>query len=320
VAGADTILRRLVASADVVVANVPVSALAKMGLDYKSLCAMRPNIILANVSSFGPIGPWAERPGFDSVGQAMCGSAYLSGPGDRPYRSPITWVDHASAVFTAFGVMVALFERAMTGRGQQVDASLMASALAYSGTFILEQAVRNLNRTAIGNRSYLNGPTDTFRTSDGWIVTQVVGDSQFKRWANLMKEPAWLSDPRFATDQLRGDNGAALSERMAKWCEVRSSAAALDELAAAGIPAGPVLSPEQALAHPQVQAMGLFTPTPVPGLDQPVPLAKAPIDLSQTPNRVYRAPPAVGEHTHEILRELGFSVEEIARFRQDRVV
>ena len=89
------IMRRLIATADVVVVNVPDSALAKMGLDYQTLCAIRPDIILANISSFGPTGPWADRPGFDSVGQAMCGSAYLSGPGDVPYRTPITWVDQA---------------------------------------------------------------------------------------------------------------------------------------------------------------------------------------------------------------------------------
>jgi crotonobetainyl-CoA:carnitine CoA-transferase CaiB-like acyl-CoA transferase len=318
--GADAVVRRLVASADVVVANVPTAALAKMGIDYETLRVVRPDIILANISSFGPKGPWADRPGFDSVGQAMCGSAYLSGPGDRPYRTPITWVDHASAVYAAFGVMVALFERAATGRGQQVDTSLIGSGLAYSSTFIIEQALRQLNRQPIGNRSYLNGPTDTFRTADGWIVTQVVGDNIFKRWTTLIDEPAWLEDPRFATDELRGDNGAILSERMARWCAERSCAAALEELGRGGIPAGPVLSPGQALAHPQVQAMGLFVPTPVPGLDRPAPLARAPVDLSDTPSAIYRSPPRVGEHTKDILLELGFSDAEIAQLRRERVV
>ena len=126
-AGAEEVVRRLVASADVVVANVPTSALAKMGIDYPTLTTIRPDIILANVSSFGPVGPWSERPGLRQRWSAMSGSAYLSGPGDHPYRTPITWVDHATALYAAFGVMVALFERQESGRGQEIDGSLLGS-------------------------------------------------------------------------------------------------------------------------------------------------------------------------------------------------
>lgn len=309
------VMRRLVATADVVVVNVPDSALAKMGLDYPTLSAIRPDIVLANISSFGPVGPWADRPGFDSVGQAMCGSAYLSGSGDVPYRTPVTWVDHATALFAAYGVMVALFERVRTGRGQQISGSLLGSALAFSSTSLIEQAVKGIDRVAIGNRSYLNGPTDSFRTMDGWIVTQVVGNTIFKRWATLIDEPEWLDDPRFATDELRGDNGAVLSARMAVWCAGRTSLDALDALAQANIPAGPVLSPRQALSHPQVEAMGLFTPTPVRGMAAPAPLMATPLGLSETPATIRRPPPGVGEHTLEILNELGFNGAEISSLR-----
>ena len=314
------VLRRLVREADIVVANVPTSALAAMGIDYASLTAIRPDIILCNVSSFGPRGPWADRPGFDSVGQAMGGSAYLSGPGNQPYRSPVTWVDHMTALYAAFGVMTALHERGRTGRGQQVDASLLGSALAASGTFLVEQAVGSANREAIGNRSFLNGPTDTFRSSDGWVVTQVVGDPIFRRWTRLVGESHWLDDPRFASDELRGKNGALLSERMAAWCAQRTSAQALDELAAAGIPAGPVLSPQGALDHEQVKAMEFMVPTAVAGLDQPAPLMRMPLDLGAPPPTIRRAPPGIGEHTREILAELGYSDLEIGALEVARVV
>ncbi|HEX4179550.1 MAG TPA: CoA transferase, partial [Caulobacteraceae bacterium] len=319
-AGAGEILRRLVAKTDVVVANVPTMALAKMGIDYPTLSEIRADIILANVSCFGPIGPWADRPGFDSVGQAMCGSAYLSGEGDTPYRTPISWVDHATALYTAFGVMVALHERAQTGRGQQINGSLLGSALAFSSNLLIEQAVKGLNRTATGNRSLFNGPTDAFRTTDGWIVTQVVGQPLFKRWVQLMGEPNWLEDPRFATDQLRGDNGALLSERMAAWCATRTSAEALDALGSANIPAGPVLSPQQALDHEQVQAMGILAPTMVAGLDQPAPLMLPPITLGATPADIRLRPPGIGEHTDEILAELSFSEAEREQLKADRAV
>lgn len=314
------ILRRLIAQADVVVSNVPTSALPAMGIDYASLSAIKPDIILANVSSFGPIGPWADFPGFDSVGQAMCGSAYLSGPGEQPYRTPITWVDHASALYTAFGVMAALRERDASGRGQQVDASLLGSGLAFGATFLVEQAVAQANREAIGNRSFLNGPTDTFQTKDGWIVTQVVGDPIFRRWTRLIGEDHWLADPRFASDELRGQNGAVLSERMAKWCEERTSEEALEQLSSGGIPAGPVLSPQGALDHPQVQAMDFMVPTPVPGLEAPAPLMRLPLDMSATPPSIRTPPPRVGEHNREVLGELGYSAAEIDAFAADRII
>jgi crotonobetainyl-CoA:carnitine CoA-transferase CaiB-like acyl-CoA transferase len=306
------VMRRLIATADVVVVNVPDSALAKMGLDYDTLRAIRADIILANISSFGPSGPWADRPGFDSVGQAMCGSAYLSGPGDVPYRSPITWVDHATALYAAFGVMAALMQRAKTGRGQQVSASLLGSALAFSSTYLIEQAATERDRVAIGNRSFVNGPTDTFKTQDGWIVTQVVGPAIFRRWVALMGEPHWLDDPRFATDELRGQHGAVLSERMQAWCAERSSANALDTLAQANIPAGPVLSPRAVLEHAQVRAMQLFVPTQVPGAMREIPLMRAPLTLSAEPPGELKPPPRAGQHTAEILAELGFSAEEAA--------
>jgi len=305
------IMQRLITTADVVVVNVPDSALVKMGLDYATLTAIRPDIILANVSSFGATGPWADRPGFDSVGQAMCGSAYLSGPGDTPYRSPITWVDHATALYAAFGVMAALMERAKSGRGQQVSANLLASALAFSSTYLIEQAVARPDRTAQGNRSFVNGPTDTFRTTDGWVVTQVVGPALFRRWTRLVDEPQWLDDPRFATDELRGQHGAQLSARMQAWCAQRTTAEALEQLAAASIPAGPVLSPREVLEHPQVRAMNLFTPMSVPGANGTVPLMRVPVDLSATPGTIVGAPPAAGEHSAEILLELGFTAAEI---------
>ena len=313
-------IRRLLKTADVVVVNVPPGALAKMGLDYSSLCAIKSDIILANVSSFGAKGPWQDRPGFDSVGQAMSGSQYLSGPGDIPYRSPITWVDHSTAVYAAFAVMVALFEREKSGKGQEIEGSLLGSALAFSSTFLIEQALTGLDRTAIGNRSFLNGPTDTFATKDGFIVTQVVGNPIFKRWANLVGEPKWLDDPRFATDELRGDNGAELSERMARWVAGRSTDEALDELASARIPAGPVLSPQQALDHEQVRAMGLVEPTEVPRMGVTAPLTRVPVNLSATPAHIRSPAPDVGEHSAEILAEIGYSEQDIAALEQAGVI
>lgn len=310
-AGASAMVERLIAGADVVVVNVPPTALPKMGLDYANLQRIRPDIILVNVSSFGPTGPWTDRPGFDSVGQAMSGSQFLSGDGDVPYRSPITWVDHATAVYAAFAVMVALFERQASGRGQEIDGSLLGSALAFSSTFLIEEAMTGIGRKAIGNRSFLNGPTDTFAAKDGFVVTQVVGNPIFRRWAQLLEEPEWLENPRFGSDEKRGDHGRELSDRMARWVAERTVDDALDQLAAARIPAGPVLSPRQAIDHEQVQAMNLIEQVEHARLGQTVPLTRAPVNLSETPARIRRAAPAIGEHTADVLDEAGFSRVEI---------
>ena len=310
--GADEVLRRLVESADVVVANVPANALKRMGIDYESLCAIKPDIILANISSFGTRGPWASRPGFDSVGQAMSGSQYLTGTGEVPFRTPVTWVDHSTGLFTAFGVAMALFERERTGKGQQIDCSLLGTALAFASTAMIEEAMTGIGRKAIGNRSFLNGPTDSFRTKDGWVVTQIVGNPIFKRWAELMGEPQWADDPRFGSDEARADQGEFLSAKMSEWCATRTTDEALQELAAAHLPAGPVLSPAQVREHEQVEGMGMIQPTFVPHIGREAPLTVAPVELGGAPAEIRTPPPAIGQHNEQVLRELGFSDEEIS--------
>ncbi len=192
-----------------------------------------------------------------------------------------------------------------------MQTSLLGAALSFGATYMIEEALTGIGRTPIGNRSFVNGPTDMFRTSDGWIVTQVVGDALFRRWADLIEEPQWLSDPRFSTDELRGVNGAALSDRMAAWCKDRDSAEALDALGRAGIPAGPVLSPAEANSHPQIRALGLVDRQPYPGLGEPAPLMRLPLHMAAAAP-IRRPPPRPGEHNAEILVELGYSAARIA--------
>ena len=159
-----------------------------------------------------------------------------------------------------------------------------------------------------------------FACSDGWIVTHIVGDALFRRWAKLMGAPEWMDDPRFTSDMLRGENGAALSERMGRWCREQTCNRAIEQLAAAGIPSGPVLSPQQALDHPQIRAMDMFSDTPYPGSDHPVPLVRMPVDLGATPAAIERRPARAGEHNREVLGGLGFSDDEIAAFQTGGVI
>lgn len=315
------VLERLVGAADVVIANLPPQTMARMGLDYDSLRAVRDDIILANLSSYGKDGPWATRPGFDSVGQAMCGSIYLTGEPGRPWRAPIAFIDFGTALHAAFGVAMALIERQRSGRGQEVVGALLATAAAFNGYMLTEQSARAPDRGPIGNRAFNSGPTDLFETKDGFIVVHTVGNPLFKRWAGLMGEPEWLEDPRFATDDARGDNGAVLSERMAAWCAERTRDEALDALAAAHIPAGPVLKPQEALDHPQVRALGLLHPVPLPGGAIPetggtAMVAQAPIWLSETPALPPTGQAETGQHTGEVLGALGYGADELAALRE----
>jgi crotonobetainyl-CoA:carnitine CoA-transferase CaiB-like acyl-CoA transferase len=309
--GGREVVRRLVATADVVVVNLPVPTLAALGLDYDSLRAIRPDIILTMISAFGSEGPYRDRVGFDAVAQAMSGSAFMSGVPDAPSRSSTNFVDYTTALSAAFGTALALLERARTGRGRVVEASLFRSSLNLTNGYVLEQHALAPNRVGTGNRGQAAAPADLFRTADGWIVMQVVGDPLFRRVARVVGSPQWLEDPRFANDTLRGEHAAEISERIGAWCAARSTRDALAELERGRIPCGPVYSFQDVLDDPHVREAGLFADVPFPGLAKPVKIAAPPIALSERPAAVVRAP-LVGEHTDEILRELGYADVEIA--------
>ncbi len=309
------VLGRLVATADVVIANLPPQTMARMGLDYDSLRAIRHDIVLANLSSFGKDGPWAARPGFDTIGQAMCGSIYLSGEPGRPWRAPIAFVDFATALHAAFGVAMALMERQRSGRGQEIVGALLASAVALNGPTLVEQSATAPDRGPVGNRAFNSGPSDLFETQDGFIVTHVVGNPLFRRWADLLGEPEWLDDARFASDDGRGTHGEILSQRMAAWCAERTRDEALEALAAAQVPAGPVLKPAEALEHPQVRALGLLHPVSWPGVGRPAMVPQAPVWLSETPALPPGGQAGIGEHTEEVLAAIGYDGEEIEGLR-----
>jgi crotonobetainyl-CoA:carnitine CoA-transferase CaiB-like acyl-CoA transferase len=314
------VVRRLVATADVVVANLPPQTLSAMKLDYASLTAVKPDIVLTTVTAYGRGGPYSDRVGFDGIGQAMCGSVYMTGTEEHPYRAAVAWVDFGTALHCAFGTMAALMARKATGKGQWVEGALLATAVTLGNALLIEQAVIAANRVPTGNRGQTSAPVDIFRTRDGWILVQVVGNPLFKRWARLMGEEHWLTDPRFKDDISRGNNGAIVSERMSRWCAERTTAEALEVLGAAKIPAGPVLKPQQTLDDPQVNAMGFFQAVEYPGAPRPVPVAKVPVRLSETPGSIRRRAPLLGEHTDAILAELGYDQSAVNALRAKGVV
>jgi crotonobetainyl-CoA:carnitine CoA-transferase CaiB-like acyl-CoA transferase len=315
-------VQRLVRTADVVVANLPPSGLKSLGLDYTSLKAIRPDIILVTQSSFGDEGPLAERGGFDGVGQAMSGAMYMTGTPGNPVKSAAPYVDYSTAVLSAFGALAALLQRVQTGQGQEVKTNLLGTAMAVFGSHLTEQSALGINRVPTGNRVQTSAPSDVFATRDGHILTHTVGNGLFRRWARLMGDAdRWISDPRFQSDQSRGDHSEDILARMRQWCTERTTDEALRELQAAGLPSGPVQTLQQALDHPQVAAMrALHAITDFPGLPRPARVADLPVQLSVSGGGITHRPPLLGEHTDELLHDLGYSSEDITALRDARVI
>lgn len=317
---AKEVMQRLVKSADVVVANLPPRALNTLGLDHESLRAIRPDIILATQTGFGTRGPWAEKGGFDGVGQVMSGAAYMTGGPGRPAKAAAPYVDYATAVLSAFGVLAALLQRQRTGQGQHVEATLLGTALAVFNSHLVEQGVAALNRVPSGNRVQTSGPSDVFATRDGHVLIHVIGNAMFARCARLIGAEEWTTDPRLQSDQSRGDHRDELCERMAAWCTKRTTEQALAELEDAGVPAGPVLDLQQALDHPQVRAMQFLKQVTFPGLARPAPVADVPLHFSGMNAGITERPPLLGEHTRVVLEEIGFSAADIAELAAARVI
>jgi crotonobetainyl-CoA:carnitine CoA-transferase CaiB-like acyl-CoA transferase len=314
------IVRKLVATADVVVANLPPEVLRALALDLESLRRVKPDIILTTVTAFGAGGPWSHKHGFDGIGQVMCGSAYLTGTPEQPMRAAVAWVDCGTASLAAFGTLAALMAREKTGRGQKVEGALLRTAVAFNNPALVEQQVIQPNRVATLNRGQTSAPSDLFRTKDGWIIAYAIGNPMFARWARLMGEDHWLTDPRFKDDEARGDHGEIISKRMAEWAAKRTTAEALAELERAKIPGGPLYTPQQALDDAHIRAAALLSDTDYPGLPRRAPLAPTPVDLSETPGRFRQSAPTLGEHTDAILIELGYDPAAIASLREKSVI
>lgn len=298
------ITRKLIQTADIVVANLPEQTLERMGLSWSDLHAAKPGIILVTMSAFGSSGPWKNRVGFDSIGQAMCGAAYLSGTMENPARTQVSWVDFSTGVHCAYGTLLALLHRQATGVGQHVQGALLASAINGTNAQLIEQALAERNRPPLGSEAAGAAPIGFFEARDGWLICHVVGQPIFERLAKLLGRSDWLDDPRFASDFLRGDNREPILVEVRNWCRARSRDEAIDQLSEAKIPTGPVLSPADALRHEQVVGSGIIQHVEFENLQSPAPVARAPVQLSLHEPEMRRAP-RLGEETAEILREIG---------------
>ena len=314
------LFRKLVATADVVVENFRPDVKDRLGIDYESLKALNPGIILASISGFGQTGPYAKRPGFDQIAQGMGGLMSITGdPQGGPMRVGIPIADLTTGLFCAMGILTALLEREKSGQGQWLHTSLLQSQI-----FMLDfQAARYLMRDEVagqvGNEHPTSVPTNRYLTSDGAINIAVAGNDTWKRLCNALGQDDWAEDEALDTNAKRAERRDKLNADIAAIVETKSTADWVELLTAAGVPCGPIYKIDEMFDDPQVQHLGVAQTMETEPFGPTKALAQ-PFELTRTPSSFAAAPPTRGQHTQEILEELGFSAEECDELEKDSVI
>jgi crotonobetainyl-CoA:carnitine CoA-transferase CaiB-like acyl-CoA transferase len=316
------VLRQLVARSDVVVENFRAAVKQRLGLSYEALCAVNPRIILASISGFGQTGPYAERPGLDQIVQGLSGLSSVTGePGRGPYRTGIAISDTTAGMFLGQGILLALLHRERTGQGQWVHTSLLEAMLNKLDFQGVRYTVDHVVPPQEGNSHPTLVPMSTFEARDGQVNICAPGEAMWARLCETLQAPELTADPRYGTPASRLAHRHAL-EAAINACTRRWSVADLvSRLNAVGVPCGPVYDIGQAMDDPQAQHLRMTRPAHHPVLGD-LPLLRSPINLSACPQpEAFERPgPDAGEHSDEVLHELGFDADAVTRLRRDGVV
>lgn len=295
----------LVRTADVLVESFRPGVTKRLGVDYPVIAALNPRVIYASISGFGQTGPYADRPGFDLIAQGMSGIMSVTGePGGTPVKAGVPIADLSVGLIATNGILAALIARATTGRGQHVDTSLFESALAMAVWESTEYWASGEVPRAMGSAHRLSAPYQAFRTRDGYITLAALTQQQWEQLCNVLERGALVHDARFETNAARMTNRADLVRELEAALVMRSTAEWVERMLAAGVPAGPIHDFAQVFADSHTHARRMIEDVvhPVAGT---VHTLGFPLKMSETPLRVRRPPPLLGEHSEEILRELG---------------
>lgn len=314
------VFKKLVAEADVVVENWRPEVKSRLGIDYESLKAINPRIILASISGFGQNGPYSKRPGFDQIIQGMGGLMSVTGlPGQGPVRAGLAVADSSTGLYTAIGILVALLERERSGKGQWVHASLLHAQIAMMDF----QAARYLNDDDIpvqtGNDHPTSSPMGLFTARDGQFNLGASGEGSWKRLCKALDKKDWLSHPDYKTEPLRIKNRSALNEALSELFAEKTVKHWVDLLNEAGVPAGPVYSVPEMFEDPQVKHLEVAK-TVEAWQGGARHFITQPVTLSRTPAGIARTAPGWGEHSEEILERLGYEREQIEGLKSQGVI
>jgi len=303
-ARAQELLREMVGHADILLENFRPGTMEQMGCGWEELSAINPRLIMTRLSGFGQDGPYALRPGFDGIAQAMSGLMGLTGsPDGPPYLAGTFYIDYMTAMYGATATLGALNARHLTGKGQMVDVSLLDSAVSLLTTAIPTQINKGetLNRT--GNRDRYSSPANVFKTASGDFVLLLSGtNSLFRRLAEAIGKPELAADQRFATVDVRLQNAGAIEEILQEWMDTRETDAILSIIGDAGVPCTKVATIDEVVENPQLRHRNQIV-----DIDHPVAgrvsMAGVTMKLSDTPLEIRRPPPTLGQHTTEILSD-----------------
>ncbi|VFR24595.1 L-carnitine dehydratase/bile acid-inducible protein F [plant metagenome] len=321
------LLRRMAAEADVVVENFKAGGLRQYGLDYDSLSVLNPRLVYCSITGFGQDGPYAERAGYDLMVQAMCGLMSVTGqadgePGGGPLKVGVAVVDVFTGLYASNAILAALHARQASGRGQYIDMALLDVGVAVLANQAAGFLATGNAPARAGNIHPSLAPYQDFPTRDGNVLLAIGNDGQFARFCAAIGSPAWAQDPRFATNTARVRHRAELLALMGPVMLLRTTAEWIALLEDRAVPCGPINTIAQAFDDPQVQARGLRVDLPRDAGDGIAGIATvaSPMRLSETPVDYHRAPPALGQHTDEVLRELGLDAAAIAALKESKAI
>ncbi len=314
------VLRRLVAGADVLTENYRAGTMEKLGLGYEQLRQINPRLIYCAISGFGRTGPYAEKGGFDLVAQGMSGLMSITGePGQEPVKcgSPVT--DIGAGMLAALGIVAACVHRLRSGQGQMVDTSLFEAGVMQTYWHSAIALATGKSPGPLGSAHLLTAPYQAFPTRDGWINIGAANQANWERLVKVLEAPELARDPRFADNAGRMEHREVLVSALTPHLERRTTAEWVAVLDQAGLPVGPVLSITEMLEHPQTLARGMVVETEHPRVGKSKSLG-LPVKFSETPGGTVRPAPVLGQHTREVLQEIGYAEEEISRLEREGAV
>jgi crotonobetainyl-CoA:carnitine CoA-transferase CaiB-like acyl-CoA transferase len=313
---------RLIAQSDILVENFKVGALAKYGLGYEELHRQFPALIYCSITGFGQTGPYAQRPGYDSLIQAMGGVMSLTGePNGEPQKVGVPLADLFAGLYGCIGILAALRHREATGEGQQIDIGMLDTHVAWLANQGMNYLATGENPPRLGNQHPNIVPYQAFQTRDGHVVLSIGNDPTFKRFCQSFGLAHLLADPRFATNAARVENRALVTEALTPVMKERTTAEWVEKLESLSIGGGPINTLRDVFADPQVQARGVMVHMPHAAAPQGVDVIANPVRLSETPADYRLPPPLLGEHTAAVLSErLGLDETRLAELRAREVI